>query len=153
MKKGERERNVQPRMTRQRRIILEELAKLTSHPTADELYRIVRRRIPRISLGTVYRNLELLSRQGTILKLDTAGTQKRFDADTKRHYHVECSRCGRVADVTLRPQGHLERAIRSATDYVITGHCISFVGLCPKCQAMDAAKERRKGAGFRERKE
>ena len=61
----------QTRMTRQRAVILEELRKLTSHPTADELYQIVRTRMPRISLGTVYRNLCFLSDSGTILKLET----------------------------------------------------------------------------------
>lgn len=54
---------VQTRMTRQRAVILEELRKTATHPTADELYSIVRRRLPRISLGTVYRNLDFLGRQ------------------------------------------------------------------------------------------
>ena len=141
MKTIEHDRVVQPRMTRQRRVIVEELAKLTSHPTADELYRIVRRRMPRISLGTVYRNLEALSRRGEIRKLDNAGTQKRFDGDTEHHYHVECANCGRVDDVRLRRQVHLEQAVRSATDYAITGHHINFIGLCPECRSSDAVKK------------
>jgi Fur family ferric uptake transcriptional regulator len=57
-------------MTRQRRVILEELRKVNTHPSADEIYEIVRKRLPRISLGTVYRNLEILSESGDIQKLE-----------------------------------------------------------------------------------
>ena len=67
----------QLKLTKQRKVILEELRKLKTHPSADEIYNIVRERLPRISLGTVYRNLEILSDAGVILKLDVAGSQKR----------------------------------------------------------------------------
>jgi Fur family ferric uptake transcriptional regulator len=78
------------RRTPQREILLEELAKTNSHPTACELYDIVRRRLPRIGLGTVYRNLELMAESGMIVKLEVGGVQKRFDADTTPHYHIRC---------------------------------------------------------------
>ena len=78
------------RVTRQRRVILEELRKLTSHPTAPALYEVVRRRLPRISLGTVYRNLELLARAGFIQRLDLQGAEARFDGNPEHHYHVRC---------------------------------------------------------------
>ena len=71
----------QQRTTRQRQVILEELQKLQSHPTAAALYEIVRRRVPKISLGTVYRNLELLARTGLIRKLEFAGAEARFDGN------------------------------------------------------------------------
>ena len=67
------------RMTRQRRVILEELRKVKTHPSADEIYEIVRKRLPRISLGTVYRNLEILSESGDIQKLEPGCSLKRFD--------------------------------------------------------------------------
>ena len=68
------------RMTSQRRVILEELAKVATHPTADELYQQVRRRLPRISLGTVYRNLEVLASAGKVSKVCPADRQRRFGA-------------------------------------------------------------------------
>ena len=73
----------QTRMTRQRAVILEELRKVKTHPTADELYSIVRERLPRISLGTVYRNLDFLTESKEILKLESAGSIRRFDGDTR----------------------------------------------------------------------
>ncbi|MCI5226738.1 MAG: transcriptional repressor, partial [Candidatus Electrothrix sp. AX2] len=89
------------RLTTQRQILLEELSKVSSHPTACELYEIVRKRLPRIGLGTVYRNLELMVHAGMIRKLELGGKQKRFDARTDLHYHVRCSFCGKMADLSL----------------------------------------------------
>jgi Fur family ferric uptake transcriptional regulator len=86
----------QERMTKQRRIILEELTKIKTHPTAYDLYEMVKVRLPSISLGTVYRNLEHLSSKGLILKLDIGKGQKRFDATTKEHAHIMCLECGKV---------------------------------------------------------
>ena len=87
------------RNTPQRRVILEELQKTSSHPTAAELYAKVRRRLPRISLGTVYRNLDLLAEMGKIQKLDLAGGETRFDGNPEPHCHMRCVRCGRVDDL------------------------------------------------------
>ncbi len=121
------------RMTRQRRIILEELRKLRTHPTADEVYDIVRKRVPRISLGTVYRNLEVLSQWGLARKMDLGGTPRRFDGSMEEHYHVRCVGCGEVKDVPVEPLRDLEESFRSDTDFQIIGHRLSFVGFCPRC--------------------
>jgi Fur family ferric uptake transcriptional regulator len=123
-----------PRMTRQRKIILEELRKVKYHPTADDLYRTVRRRLPRISLGTVYRNLDLLSRAGLIQKLEVGGTQKRFDGDLKGHYHRRCIQCGKVEDVWLDEIAAISRVIREMTDYEVVSHRIEFIGFCRGCR-------------------
>ena len=74
------------RMTYQREIILEELKKTKTHPTADELYTTVRQRIPHISLATVYRNLETLANSGLVRKLEVIGRQKRFDGNTPTRF-------------------------------------------------------------------
>jgi Fur family ferric uptake transcriptional regulator len=123
------------RMTRQRRVILEELAKLKTHPTADELYRIVRRRVRRISLSTVYRNLDILARAGTIHKIDMAGAQARFDGDVSRHYHLRCTKCGRVDDSPAGPLPMIDEAARQITSYEIVGHRLEFLGICPACKS------------------
>ena len=123
----------QMRMTRQRQVILEELRRVKTHPGADEIYSMVRRRLPRISLGTVYRNLEILSELGEIQKLESAGTLKRFDGNPNAHYHVRCMQCGRVEDTPLKPLENLEEMVRDHTDFRIMGHNMEFVGLCPSC--------------------
>jgi Fur family ferric uptake transcriptional regulator len=122
------------RMTRQRRVLLEVLEKAGIHPTADDIYRMVRRRLPHISLGTVYRNLELLCEKGVIRRVGLGGSQRHFDRERGLHYHVRCVRCGRVDDVPIKPAVGLERAARKATGYSITGHQVEFVGLCARCK-------------------
>jgi Fur family ferric uptake transcriptional regulator len=122
------------RLTTQRQIILEELAKVTSHPTANEVYDMVRKRLPRIGLGTVYRNLELMADSGVILKIEVGGTQKRFDATVYPHYHIRCSACGKVDDIDMPVQLHINDAAAAATSYEILGHHIEFSGLCSDCR-------------------
>ena len=122
------------RLTTQRQIILEELSKVKTHPTASELYDMVRKRLPRIGLGTVYRNLELMAENGMILKLEVGGTQKRFDATTEDHYHIRCSRCGRVDDIDIPVIDSLVESAAKSTSYQILGHHVEFTGICPDCQ-------------------
>ena len=123
----------QTRMTKQRAVILEALRSVSSHPTADEIYGMVRKKLPRISLGTVYRNLDLLTASGEIRRLDKAGVQKRFDGDLSPHHHVRCINCGRVGDV------HLHLDVPSAPEDAVPGFTIhniemEFVGLCHQCR-------------------
>lgn len=122
------------RMTHQRRIILEELKKVSSHPTADGVYEMVRLRLPRISLGTVYRNLEILSGCGMIQKLEMGGAQRRFDGNAKNHYHVRCIRCDRLKDVPIEPITAIGDALSGNIDYEIIGHRLEFIGICPQCR-------------------
>jgi Fe2+ or Zn2+ uptake regulation protein len=121
-------------MTRQRQVILEELRKVSSHPTADEVYDMVRQRLPRVSLGTVYRNLEMLSECGMIQRLELGGTRRRFDGNVRDHYHVRCVRCGRVEDVPVESVAVVENAVRGVSDYEIIGHRLEFIGFCPQCK-------------------
>jgi len=116
-------------------MILETLRGTKSHPTADEVYDKVRERMPRISLGTVYRNLQILEDMGAVKVLAVGGTQRRFDGNVRNHYHVRCLRCGRVADISTEPVGALEKAAQKQSDFEITGHHLEFVGLCPGCRS------------------
>lgn len=122
------------RMTKQRQVILEELRAVTSHPTADDMYDMVRRRLPNVSLGTVYRNLEILAESGVVQKIDIGGTKKRFDGNVANHYHLRCIICGRVDDVHLDPGVDLEAQAAVLTDYTILRHRLEFIGLCPRCE-------------------
>ncbi|MGE4552308.1 MAG: Fur family transcriptional regulator [Desulfovibrionaceae bacterium] len=121
------------RLSKQRKVILEELRKVDTHPTADEVYDMVRRIMPRISLGTVYRNLEFLCAQGLALKLGAPGAQKRFDGNPKPHCHVRCLVCSRVADIPV------EVALPPLPEhadcgYDIQGCNVEYVGVCPRCR-------------------
>ena len=123
------------RLTTQRQIILEELSKVKTHPTANEVYDMVRKRLPRIGLGTVYRNLELMAESGIILKLEVGGTQKRFDATTDLHYHIRCVDCGKVDDIELPVQYQINDSASANTSYEVLSHHIEFTGTCEACKA------------------
>jgi len=121
------------RMTRQRQVILEELRNVNTHPSADEIYEMVRKRLPRISLGTVYRNLEILAQSGEIQKLELGSTLKRFDGVPRDHYHIRCIRCDRVIDAPLDFSSKMDHDIQAATDFKIIGHKLEFIGICSAC--------------------
>ena len=129
--------NPQMRLTTQRQIILEELGKVKTHPTANEVYDMVRKRLPRIGLGTVYRNLELMSETGIILKLEVGGTQKRFDATVDPHYHIRCLSCGRVNDIDIPVMEDINTTAADISQYQVLGHHIEFSGICGECSSQD----------------
>lgn len=121
-------------MTRQRRAVLECVLQADEHPSADEIYEIVRRTVPRVSLGTIYRTLAVLSELGLIRELDLVGQPKRFDGALTPHYHVRCAECDHLADLPLSLDPGLVGRAQELTGYRITGHHLEFVGLCPKCR-------------------
>ncbi len=121
------------RLTKQRKVILEKLKSTTSHPSAVEVYDTVRKELPNISLGTVYRNLDILSREGLIQKIETCGEQKRFDGIPEPHLHVICTDCGRGRDVHQELNLKMEELTRVKTDFKITGVRLELLGVCPEC--------------------
>ncbi|UCE60259.1 MAG: transcriptional repressor [Phycisphaerales bacterium] len=127
------------RNTRQRAVVLEELKKVCGHPTAAELYEIARARMPKISLGTVYRNLELLAQNGVIQKLHISGAEARFDGNPDRHYHVCCIHCERIEDAHDLPDDFVKEEVRSLAGYDIVGFRLDFLGVCPDCRDEDGA--------------
>jgi len=123
------------RMTRQRRVILDEFRTAGLHHTADDVYLAVRRKLPNISLGTVYRNLEVLTQAGLIRKLHLGGGQRLYDGGHHPHYHVRCRECGKISDVPADVFGDLEAAAREACNFEIVGHELGFEGVCSECGA------------------
>ncbi len=137
------------RMTHQRKVILEEVQKNHQHPSADEIYERVRKRLPKISMGTVYRNLDILASCGLIKKIEPDYPQMRFDGKTHEHYHIVCMECGKVKDVPIQPTDDnlktLESALGKLTKYGIFGHKLEFVGLCEGCLEKDPSLIQEKG--------
>lgn len=129
-----KERNL--RMTRQRQVIMEELRATDQHPSADDLHGRVKQKLPRISLGTVYRNLEILTELGEIQTIALAGSLKRFDGIPQNHYHMRCVNCDRLVDAPMEVIDSLERALQEKTEFRILDHQLEFTGICPDCQAL-----------------
>ena len=130
-------------MTHQREIILEELQASGLHLTADALYDRVKRKLPRISLATVYRNLEILTQEGMIAKREVGGQQKRFDSDVSDHDHIVCIQCHRLDNLELSRDKIGRLPENPIAGYTILGYRLEFVGICRACREKDQLKKGR----------
>ena len=128
------------RASRQREVVLEAVRSSMDHPTAEWVFRRARRRLPRISQGTVSRNLEQLVGEGLVHEIHVGGHVARFDANTGRHYHIRCLGCRRVSELPMSVTSTLEEEAARATSYQVLGHAVEIYGLCPACQ--DVVKDK-----------
>lgn len=123
------------RQTKQRETILAILRSTHCHPTADWVYEQARKVIPNISLGTVYRNLNLLRDEGKIQELCLGKGVSRYDGDLRDHYHVRCLECGCMEDVPhISPRTSCDE-VEKLTGYRILSHRLEFWGICPACRS------------------
>lgn len=119
--------------SRQRSAVLNYLRSVTSHPTAEHVYQAIREEFPKISLGTVYRNLNLLADQGKILRLNCGDGVDHFDAVIEPHNHFICRRCGQVLDLPLVSMEAVDRQAEELCDGHVEGHELYFYGKCNSC--------------------
>lgn len=125
--------------SRQRESIKELLMARHDHPTADMIYTDIREIYPNISLGTVYRNLSLLSDIGEIKKITTGDGADRYDADTHPHNHFICRRCKNVMDLNMEDIGDIKKSASKDFDGIIEDYSVIFYGICASCK--DCHKE------------
>ncbi len=122
------------RMTRQREVVLDELSRTKEHPKADEIYQMVRRKLPHISFGTVYRNLRLLKELGLVRELSYGKNFSRYEAFYDNHQHFTCKTCGRVIDIDkpldIDPRGI---AVEGTMPH-IDEYRLEFYGTCVECR-------------------
>ena len=119
--------------SRQREEVLSQLQMHHDHPTADVIFAELRERNPNISLATVYRNLRLLSEQGTIQKIGFVSGADHFDPNALPHYHFVCNHCGRVIDVPMEVAEHLNEQAQRYISGKVMSHELVFHGLCEEC--------------------
>ena len=117
--------------------ILKVLSKKNYHPTADEIYRIMKKDYPSLGIATVYRNLDKLARDGEIVKLEIPGESAHYDGNVEQHYHIVCTSCGKIEDVwidlDLEKKYDLKQA---APGFSITGYRMELRGLCNECSGV-----------------
>ncbi len=121
------------RNTIQKQLVLQAVAELANHPTADEVYSLVVKDHPTVSKATVYRNLASLSDDGRLRHIKMPSGADRFDHQTFGHNHIECILCGRLEDAPLEDQTALNAQAAAATGYRCVEHEIVFRGICPAC--------------------
>lgn len=121
--------------SRQRDAILANLKNRCDHPTADMIYMDIRKEIPNISLGTVYRNLSLLADHGMIHRFSVDGKAERFDGLTGNHYHFVCQECGEIYDLDLPEMTLVNETAQKVCNGQILRHTTNFFGVCNDCMS------------------
>lgn len=122
------------RYSRQRELILETLKGCDNHPTAEQLYLEVKKEMPQISLGTIYRNLSLLVELGKIRKVDSLeSTSVRYDARSDEHSHLVCNNCNLITDIDISNFSFIDEFVKEKFDFTVTERNIILKGICSKC--------------------
>ena len=123
--------------SKQRNAILSFLHTRKDHPTAEIIHENVKDIIPSISLGTVYRNLNLLSELGEIKSLQTRDNKIHYDADTSNHQHFICNRCKQICDIFIDIGPQLKKASGSLMPGEVQEYEVYYYGICKQCEEMD----------------
>lgn len=121
------------KFSKQREMILQQVKNYPIHPTAEQVYTALKKDNPNLSLGTVYRNLNMLSDMGILLKLHIADGSDRFDGRTDNHYHMICTKCERVYDVELNSLDGLADIIYSKDGHRLSRITLNLSGVCREC--------------------
>lgn len=122
------------RNTIQKELVLNAVRTMKSHVTAEEVYNFIIRDHPSVSKGTVYRNLNILTEEGEVKKVEIPNASDRFDFTLTEHYHVKCVCCGNIFDVDMEAVPDLKMHISDSHGIRFLGYDILFRGICPNCQ-------------------
>lgn len=119
--------------SRQREIILDTLKANVVHPTAEYIFSVLQKENPKISLATLYRNLNQLAEHGIIKKIDGLEPSSHYDHNTHAHYHFICDNCKKVYDISADIAPELTQRAEAETGFTILGHDVVFHGICKEC--------------------
>jgi Fur family transcriptional regulator, peroxide stress response regulator len=119
--------------SRQRERILGILRGTNTHPTASWVYDELKKEFNNLSMGTVYRNINILIDQNLVQKIESGSSFDRFDANIEQHYHFVCKECGSIDDLPIAAFDDLNEKINQMTEYQAEKHRLDFHGVCPGC--------------------
>ncbi|MDQ3318137.1 MAG: transcriptional repressor [Actinomycetota bacterium] len=122
-------------LTSQRRAVLEALKDFKGHPSAEEVYLVVKKKNPRVALGTVYQALSVLEEIGLIEAKHWSESPVRYDLNTEPHHDIRCIRCGEVTEIPGIEFEDFAARIRENTPYEVTNASLVIEGVCPGCQS------------------
>ena len=121
------------RQSKQRDMILNVLKNTISHPTADWIYSQLKPELPKLSQGTVYRNLGILQEMGKVKKIHYGSTFDRYEVNSSHHYHLICNKCDSITDIEIPACKDLLKKAAEHSDFTVTDHDIEFYGTCRSC--------------------
>jgi Fe2+ or Zn2+ uptake regulation protein len=121
-------------LTSQRRAVLDALKEFKGHPSAEEVYLVVKKKNPKVALGTVYQALSVLEKIGLIGAKHWSESPVRYDLNTEPHYDIRCTKCDEVAEISGVEFEDFAARLRENTSYEVTNASLVVEGVCPNCQ-------------------
>jgi Fe2+ or Zn2+ uptake regulation protein len=121
-------------LTQQRAAVFDYLSQVEHHPTAEEVYLAVKPRLPKISLATVYKNLEALVNCGAVSKLSYGDAAARYDIRTDHHYHTRCLGCGKIWDLDAKAGVDWLKQIKPRAGFAVEDYRLELLGYCRECR-------------------
>lgn len=130
------------KLTAPRLYILKFLEGNTSHPSAGDIHREIKKEHPTVSFATVYNTLEVLRDIGEVLELNIDPERRHYDPNATSHHHLMCIRCHRIEDIfedytNIRVPKDIEKRVK------VIGMNVNFYGVCDKCQGKEITRKRR----------
>jgi Fe2+ or Zn2+ uptake regulation protein len=120
--------------THQRAAVFNYLSNVDHHPTAEEVFLAVKPKLPKISLATVYKNLEALVECGAASKFTYGDSSARYDIRTDHHYHTRCLKCGGVSDLEASEGDQFLRQIKPRAGFEVKDYRLELIGYCSDCR-------------------
>jgi Fur family transcriptional regulator, peroxide stress response regulator len=121
-------------VTHQRQVLYEVMREMNGHPSPEEVYARVKRKIPSISLATVYKNIHLFVESGVFRKMSMHHGSVRVEMNDEAHHHLVCSKCKAIADIDEEALGTLLKRKKLADGFLVERYAVDVIGLCAKCQ-------------------
>jgi Fe2+ or Zn2+ uptake regulation protein len=121
-------------LTTQRAAVYDYLSGVEHHPTAEEVFLAIKPQLPRISLATVYKNLEALVNCGAVSKLTYGDASARYDIRTDHHYHTRCLKCGKIWDLDAPEDSDLLKRIKPQAGFKVQDYRLELLGHCRECR-------------------
>ena len=121
-------------VTHQRQVLYEVMQGMSGHPSPEEVYARVKKKIPAISLATVYKNIHLFVESGVFRKMSMHHGSVRVEMNSEAHHHMVCSKCKAITDIGEQELGLVSKRTRLPGGFLVERYAVDVIGLCPKCQ-------------------
>ena len=121
-------------MTHQRQVLYEVMQGMEGHPSPEEVYSRVKKKVPSISLATVYKNIHLFVESGVFRKMSLHHGSVRVEMNEHAHHHLVCSKCQAISDIDERSLGELPKRRKLPGGFLVERYSVDVIGLCAKCQ-------------------
>ena len=121
-------------VTHQRQVLYDVMQGMSGHPSPEEIYARVKRKVPSISLATVYKNVHLFVESGVLREVSLHHGSQRVEMNVKEHHHLVCSKCKSISDIDERALGTLPKRKKLAGGFLVERYAVDVIGLCAKCQ-------------------